>query len=278
MWVMVVPAAIVISILICMLITELTHQEDDGKESAKKSGGGTMQPPDLPESCPKQVNLPPPKEAAPEKGAETGRSLRIVINKKTSYEPTLRSKPFYFFRKAPNPQGDDRRYLFLVDHAHEKLKHTLEWGEKTRQNCLEQGGILLGNVESYRNEIYCFTKDILLAETHGTPAFVDFTNRMWADMQDRLTEINASMKDDEKLVIVGWFHTHPNDLAVFMSGTDMDTQRLNFSQEWQVSLVMNPHTNTYRVFFGADAREGKVVFPEQLEGYPADQGVWKSGY
>lgn len=264
-------------IAVGMLIIELMHQEgNDEKNSGKKSDGGTREPPALPESRLEQVTLPP-KEAASGKDEETGEGPSIVINRKTNYKPTLRSEPFHFSSKTPNPQGDDRRYLILVDQAYKELKHTLEWGEKTRRNCVEQGGILLGSVESYHNEIYCFIKNILLAETHGDPAFVEFTSRMWADMQDRLDKINASMEDDEKLVIVGWFHTHPNHLAVFMSGTDMDTQRLNFSQKWQVSLVMNPHTNTYRVYFGADAKEGKVVFPEQLEEHPADQGAWYKG-
>lgn len=274
MWGMLLLAAISIG----LLINELRHLDDDEKGSDKKNGGGTRQPPALSESRVEQVLPPLSKEVAPGEGEKTRPNPKIVINRKTSYEPALRSEPFDFLYKVPNPRSNDRRYLILADHAYKKLKHTLEWGEKTHRNCVEQGGILLGNVCSYHNEIYCFIEDVLLAETHGDPVFVEFTNRMWAEMQDRLTEINASMKDGEKLVIVGWFHTHPNDLAVFMSETDMDTQRLNFSQKWQVSLVMNPHTNKYRVFFGADAREGKVVFPEQLKGHPANQGALNKGH
>ena len=94
------------------------------------------------------------------------------------------------------------------------------------------------------------------------PAFVEFTKEMWRDMQNELTILNEKRDKDMKLVILGWFHTHPNNLSVFMSGTDMETQRLNFPLDWQVSLVMNPHKDIFRVFFGKNAKEGVIVWPE----------------
>lgn len=167
-----------------------------------------------------------------------------------------------FLGKLPNPQNDERHYLIIRKGVLEKLKKSLDWGERTRRNRVEQGGMLLGHIAYYHKEIYCFVEDILLADTAGSSAFVEFTNEMWAAMQNELAERNAGRNKNELLAIVGWFHTHPNKLPVFMSGTDMNTQRLNFSREWQASLVMNPHMNKYRVFFGAKAVEGKIVLPE----------------
>ncbi|MDR1134568.1 MAG: hypothetical protein LBL49_00070 [Clostridiales Family XIII bacterium] len=121
--------------------------------------------------------------------------------------------------------------------------------------------MLLGNVARYKNEVYCFVEDIILAKTTGDPAFVEISREMWADIHQVIAQKNSIFETTHQLAIVGWFHTHPNGLLVFMSGTDMNTQRLNFSQTWQASLVMNPHTNKYRAFFGADATEGRIVFP-----------------
>ena len=191
-------------------------------------------------------------------------SPRITINRETAYRPAQLSRPFNFSGKTSNPQNDDRRYLIIEKSAYTKLKSELEWGRKTRRNCVEQGGILLGRAAFYNNEIYCFVEDILLADTSGNPVFVEFSDEMWADMQNRFDAINALTESGRKLVIVGWFHTHPNGLSVFMSGTDMQTQRLNFAQEWQVSLVMNPHTHKCRAFFGVNAIDGRIVFPESL--------------
>ena len=42
-----------------------------------------------------------------------------------------------------------------------------------------------------------------------------------------------------------------------MSGTDMNTQRLNF--EKQFALVLNPHRQILKAFEGADARECEIV-------------------
>lgn len=186
---------------------------------------------------------------------------KIVINRKSEYKPEKLDEAFYFGNKEPNPQNDERHYLILEKYAFKKLIDFLDWGTNTERNRVEQGGVLLGHIAYYNKEIYCIVNDVLLANTIGSPVFVEFTSEMWACMQNELVEINSTINKNEQLVIVGWFHTHPNELSVFMSGTDMRTQQLNFSEEWQVSLVMNPHMNKYRVFFGAKATEGKVVLP-----------------
>ncbi len=184
---------------------------------------------------------------------------KIVINSMSEYKPEKLNEEFYFEGKMPNPQNDERYYLIFGEFAFKKLKDFLDWGIRTERNCVEQGGVLLGRISYFENEIYCFVKDVLLADTIGNPVFVEFTRQMWASMQDELAEINMSLEKEEQLIIVGWFHTHPNGLPVFMSGTDMNTQRLNFSKRWQASLVVNPHTDKYRVFFGERAIEGKMV-------------------
>lgn len=184
---------------------------------------------------------------------------KIVINSKSEYEPVHLNEPFWFKDKIPNPQNDERHYLIIRTQTFKNLKNSLDWGIRTKRNQVEQGGVLLGHIAYYKNETYCFMDDFLLADTTGNSVFVEFTNEMWTIMQNKLTKLNETLDRNEQLVIVGWFHTHPNGLAVFMSGTDITTQKLNFSQKWQASLVMNPHTNKYRVFFGARATEGKVV-------------------
>lgn len=203
-----------------------------------------------------------PLEAQQQKQQQFLAAPKIVINSKSEFEPMHLNEPFRFKDKVPNPQNDERHYLIIGKHTFKKLKYSLDWGIRTKRNQVEQGGVLLGHIAYYNNEIYCFVDDFLLADTTGNSVFVEFTSEMWTTMQSKLTKLNETLDRNEQLVIVGWFHTHPNGLAVFMSGTDMTTQKLNFSQKWQASLVMNPHTNKYRVFFGARATEGKVVLLE----------------
>ena len=66
------------------------------------------------------------------------------------------------------------------------------------------------------------------------------------------------------LRVVGWYHTHPNGLDVFMSGTDRDTQRALFPGAAQFALVLNPHRRLWRAFRGADSDpcHAAVIVPE----------------
>ncbi|MBQ7593730.1 MAG: hypothetical protein IJU48_05185 [Synergistaceae bacterium] len=181
----------------------------------------------------------------------------------TDFKIKIKSKKVYEPEKLDGPIYEDKegsKFLIISSEAHEEIKQALEWGKYTEKNCVEQGGILLGRAAVFNDKIYCFVKKILLADTQGSPCFLEFTMDMWRDMHERLDVLNENLDDENKLIILGWFHTHPGGLAVFMSGVDMNTQRLNFSLDWQASLVMNPHKNKLRVFFGMNADEGIIIF------------------
>lgn len=158
-----------------------------------------------------------------------------------------------------NQYGDDPLLLIFSDKSCSKLKERIGWGHRTYQNHVEQGGILLGRVWRYKNEVFSFVEDCILANTQGSSAFVEFTPDMWAAMQQELDNLNSLKAKEDKMAIIGWFHTHPNELAVFMSGTDQNTQNKNFSQDWQVSVVLNPHKKILRAFFGDKIQDGQIV-------------------
>ena len=71
----------------------------------------------------------------------------------------------------------------------------------------------------------------------------------WAKM---LKVYDERYKNDG-LYVIGWFHTHPNDLPVFMSPTDMRTQKHFFNEQWHFSLVLNPHRRLAACFHSAAA-------------------------
>ena len=191
---------------------------------------------------------------------------KITINSKTNYSPTITSKPFDFQGKTPNPQNAERRYLIFTKESWGELQGSIDWGMHTHRNRVEQGGVLLGRAYKYKNEIYNFVKRVILADTKGSPAFVEFSNKTWAQMQDELSRINEKLGTSEQIFITGWFHTHPNGLSVFMSGTDQNTQQLNFNQDWQASLVLNPHTHEYEAYFGYkhDGRSSERNMPGKM--------------
>ena len=192
-------------------------------------------------------------------GDSINSTLKITINSKSEYNPKIINKPYTFHDKMPNPQNDVRRYLIFTKESFGELQGAIDWGMHTRRNRVEQGGVLLGRAYRCNNEIYNIVKHIVLADTNGSPVSVEFSSNTWAQMQDELSCINSRLALDEQIFITGWFHTHPNGLNVFMSVTDKNTQRLNFNQDWQVSLVLNPHTQKYEAFFGERNDSGRIV-------------------
>lgn len=191
---------------------------------------------------------------------------RITIHVENPYTPTVLDRPCEWLQK---PQGNNGNYLFISNNAQNRMENFVNWGEVTRFNSVERGGILLGKAYRCGNEIYNSVEDVLLANATGTAAFVEFTPQNWEEMQGQLTRLNIGRSDDDKLNIVGWWHTHPNELDVFMSGTDRETQEKNFSQDWQASVVMNPHPPSLErgvrfglkrsAFFGLEAIRGNIV-------------------
>ena len=67
-------------------------------------------------------------------------------------------------------------------------------------------------------------------------------------MYKELDTMNQRRPAQERLELVGWFHTHPNSLDVFMSGTDRWTQSRLFSGERCIALVFNPHRKLWKCF------------------------------
>lgn len=189
-----------------------------------------------------------------------GNGPTIDIKNINGFEPIFLEEPVEWPQKFFNRQVISDNYLFISNYAKDKLYHSLDWGVRTPRNVVEQGGILLGKVYCCENEVYNSVEDIILADTTGNNVHVDFSPIMWREFQDKLVEINSHRAPNDKLRITGWFHTHPNNLSVFMSNVDLETQRSNFNQNWQVSLVMNPHKNAFRSFFGGRALEGNIEY------------------
>ena len=63
----------------------------------------------------------------------------------------------------------------------------------------------------------------------------------------------------EALARIGWWHTHPNALPVFMSSTDMSTQHLKFFKPHDYSVVLNPHRMIWKAFVGNNAVEVPAI-------------------
>jgi len=61
-------------------------------------------------------------------------------------------------------------------------------------------------------------------------------NRVWRELER-----------DENMVIVGWYHSHPN-MGIFLSGTDVRNMKLFHYKPYQIAIVIDPIRNDIGVF------------------------------
>ena len=165
------------------------------------------------------------------------------------YKPT--EKPIQEFIgereiSLPHPK------VYILHSALTALKEHLETNIS-----VEQGGILFG--QAYNDSEHGIYVEITAAvpapATIGTGAHLEFTSDSWQGIMD------YSKSTHPEANIVGWYHSHPN-IGVFMSGTDMRTQRAFFYHSWCVSIVCDPVRKQIGYFLGEDAMRVQAVKSE----------------
>jgi proteasome lid subunit RPN8/RPN11 len=187
-----------------------------------------------------------------------------IISETKQYQPLQGNLPEYMDNIIDDTQSkyvndpDINHLLFIENNAWKShICEHIGWGRKSTQNINEQGGILLGQTfyDEDQNKYFGYVKNAVPAiGAEGSPAYLNMNHRTWADMLNRLDEWN-DFHNEEPLQVIGWYHTHPNELSVFMSGTDRNTQRLFFPKDWQFAIVINPHKQYWKAFYGLNAKE-----------------------
>lgn len=112
----------------------------------------------------------------------------------------------------------------------------------------ESGGLLLGQAFVPSNltaavqfPVVIISKAVPSHEYHGTSVSLHMGPSVWESVR---TEIG--------LLVVGWFHSHPN-LGAFFSGTDRKTQREFFYHEYSIGYVVDPIRDDHAYFIGEDS-------------------------
>lgn len=181
------------------------------------------------------------------------------------------------FQNAPLPQGpylaeepfhqpsEETPRLFIEQQAMGRIKAHIHWARATAGNMVEQGGLLLGRVFCDESTGQQWTKVVSVVEAlsaQGSSAYLSMDHGVWKSMMDRIDHDAARGIVPSDLLVVGWYHTHPNHLPVFMSSTDQRTQRCLFFEDWHFAVVLNPQRKLCRVFVGAGCEECRAVILE----------------
>ncbi len=179
-------------------------------------------------------------------------SAGIRVTRIRRYEPT------YTEDETLLPEGDGDHQLLFTPHAAELLRGLTDWGTESERNVIEQQGIMLGKVYRTPRGFTGVVEELVLSSAVGNAVYVESSHSEWSEMDRRMDELNEQR--EEKLVKVGWWHTHPN-MSIFMSGTDRRTQADYFYQPWQFAAVFNPQAELWGAYIGecAQACTGKWI-------------------
>lgn len=131
---------------------------------------------------------------------------------------------------------------FVRGAAFEKIQTHLRSDKR-----IELGGLLVG--EAFYDadlDLHCVVVEEALPAYAGEGTAVTFayTGATWQALSPQLQELPAAW------TLLGSYHSHPG-MGVFLSSTDMETQRSVFFQDWQVALVIDPVSEAVGFFYGA---------------------------
>lgn len=172
--------------------------------------------------------------------------------------PEISEFPIFEGKESISSSEKSRRSgkIYFMPSALKDLDEHIHWGERRRDNLVEQGGYMLGNVyrDSKTNILFAIVSRLVPVHgAEGTEAFLDMGTD--ASYDAKLRENEIIQEQENELRRVGWYHTHPGGLGVFMSGTDMQTQTKSYFHDWQFAVVLNPQKQIWRGFRGARALE-----------------------
>ncbi len=151
--------------------------------------------------------------------------------------------------------------LYLLPNALQAIQAHIDWGRSTEANAREQGGLLIGRayLDPQTGEPYAVIEHALEARTTDvSAASIAFTHDTWADLMARVDRLPPP-SEGPPWRIIGWYHTHPNNIGVFMSGTDRRTQQDLFPGPDRFAVVLNPQRQRWQAFRGAECVECEAV-------------------
>jgi proteasome lid subunit RPN8/RPN11 len=118
--------------------------------------------------------------------------------------------------------------------------------------CAHAGSDLDNEVGGWMAGKYCIDRQsgarfividtILIADqTDQGPTHLTFTGDSQINMYETLQNLYPGK------VLLGWYHTHPR-MGVFLSQWDVWLHQNFFPEQWQVAMVVEPHSSTGGVF------------------------------
>jgi|JFJP01.1.fsa_nt_gi Predicted metal-dependent protease of the PAD1/JAB1 superfamily len=124
----------------------------------------------------------------------------------------------------------------------------------------ETGGVLVGHGYWCPERRIHYTEivgSIPASHTIGNRVHFQFTPECWQGI------LRIQKQDFSNTTIVGWYHSHPGH-GIFLSATDLNTQRLSFKQIWQIAVVYDSLRPDIGFFYGADGQRISPIYLQEI--------------
>ncbi|AFZ15617.1 Mov34/MPN/PAD-1 family protein (plasmid) [Crinalium epipsammum PCC 9333] len=151
--------------------------------------------------------------------------------------------------------SNNRMSVFVEREAEDRLIEHLRIDPNN-----ETGGVLVGQAylcPDTKNHYTEIVGSIAAPYTVGNRVHFHFTPECW----------QAILSDQKeyfpRTTVVGWYHSHPGH-GIFLSGTDLNTQRLCFKQIWQIAVVYDPLRQEIGYFYDADGRRVEAIYLQEM--------------
>jgi proteasome lid subunit RPN8/RPN11 len=155
----------------------------------------------------------------------------------------------------------DRPLILMADKAREVIRsHVIQRDEESGGLLLGLAAIPPGSAASPLHPVVYITESVPSQEYEGTSVSLQMHGSVWT---------SALPHKQAGLLIVGWFHSHPN-LGAFFSATDRRTQQNFFHHDYSVGYVIDPVRDDHAWFIGPQSAE---VHAPQAIGLESTQSV-----
>lgn len=145
--------------------------------------------------------------------------------------------------------GSSNYLLYILKDAANAILSFIEWDKHTEHNHTEVCGFMIGHhyYDESKDTYFTEVESIITVPTDmSTEVYLQLSTDSMFAIEQALDAYNADHNTDCKFL--GWFHTHPNSLPVFMSSTDLITQTRYFSDDLGYAIVLNPHKLYWKAF------------------------------
>lgn len=149
----------------------------------------------------------------------------------------------------------EKMSVFVHQNAVKQLKKHLNQDQYN-----ETGGVLVGQAylcpetRAYYTEII---GSIAAPYTIGNRVHFKFTPECWTAI------FKEQSQNFPETAVVGWYHSHPGH-GIFLSGTDLNTQRLSFKQPWHIAVVYDPLRQEIGFFYGESGGKIEEIYFDKI--------------